>query len=775
MVKKLYITEKQKKAIAAQEQVGGKSRALVPGVADGGMMCESVGKDFNLKKEIASLMAFISSKINIKPYPKIIFKDEEQDGLFIKTGYYLPDEKSVTLFTAERHPKDILRSLAHELVHHNQNLEDPDRDWGHGGNLEEDEELKKLESDAFLRGNILFREWTETQKPRQKQNINESVNPKQEKWLRLQATETYGITDDFAKAGFILTTGELLDLSNGEEKRNMVHGALDVDGANLQDFLNVGEIRLQPEGPGIEFSQRPTDIQMTKIKEFVTWAGKSSLFVDYTEHGHVVWGKEYKAGSNDSLEKDIERYFSEGIEPKTGGNDVLDGYSITDFLEENIEDEMTAYHGSAAYFTKFDEKHLCSGEGAFAYGWGTYVTTNQSTGEHYAHVAMETNGKSQGFLYQVEIPDDNGANYINIQGNAPAVYTRIEQILMKEFPNCNKGELHQIIKYCRDRKVDSFQWFFDQIESAGISSRAVSKALDRNGIVGVRVPVKYREAGVGDEGYNYTIFRAKNVRIIKRTPVTMNEEYREQDIDLSSFNIQKNLNPKFWKDGHLDSRIRKKLLDIADDFVEYLGVDWVEPEDIIMTGSLANYNWSKKYSDIDLHILMDFEDVDERKDFVKKYFDSKKSEWNEKHKDIKIYGFEVEVYVQDVNEKHASHGVYSVDKDKWLTEPNREDLVAMKVNKKTIRTKVANYMNLIDNLEDSFMKSKSNEKENGQVQGKAEELFDKIKNERREELSKNGNEISNGNIIFKTLRRNGYLDKLVKLKTKAYDKMNSLT
>ena len=176
------------------------------------------------------------------------------------------------------------------------------------------------------------------------------------------------------------------------------------------------------------------------------------------------------------------------------------------------------------------------------------------------------------------------------------------------------------------------------------------------------------------------------------------DETNPDDVDLSSFNIKHELNPKFWKNNLLDSRIRLKLLDIAEDFIEFLGVDWVEPDDIIMTGSLANFNWNKKYSDIDLHVLMDFSKVDKRKDFVKKYFDSLKNQWNEEHGDLKIFGFPVEVYVQDTNETHASSGVYSLDKNEWLTEPKREKLAKAKVNKSLIRSKVAKYIDSIDDL-----------------------------------------------------------------------------
>lgn len=263
-------------------------------------------------------------------------------------------------------------------------------------------------------------------------------------------------------------------------------------------------------------------------------------------------------------------------------------------------------------------------------------------------------------------------------------------------------------------------------------------------------------------------------------PFTLKENIESEivnpeDVDLSSFNIKKNLNPKFWKNGVLDSRIRMKLLDIADDFIEFLGVDWAKPEDITMTGSLANFNWDEDYSDIDLHIIMDYSDVDERKEFVSNYFYSQKKLWNEEHSDITIMGFPVEVFVQDVNERHDSSGVYSLEKNKWLIEPEREKLASSKVNKTFIKDKVSEYMNKIDKLEYLLNKSKDDEYRLRRVMEKSDNLFDKIKGERKIGFERSGGkEINNYNIVFKALRRNGYIEKLVNVKSMAYDKLNSL-
>ena len=98
-------------------------------------------------------------------------------------------------------------------------------------------------------------------------------------------------------------------------------------------------------------------------------------------------------------------------------------------------------------------------------------------------------------------------------------------------------------------------------------------------------------------------------------------------------------------------------MEIAQDFYNSLETD-AELKDVTFTGSLANYNWSK-YSDVDLHLIVDYKDVNDDQDLVKDYFNAKKSIWNRNH-DIFIDGYEVEVYVQDNNEPHTSSGVYSV-------------------------------------------------------------------------------------------------------------------
>lgn len=249
------------------------------------------------------------------------------------------------------------------------------------------------------------------------------------------------------------------------------------------------------------------------------------------------------------------------------------------------------------------------------------------------------------------------------------------------------------------------------------------------------------------------------------------DEVDSQDINLSSFKLNKELNPKIWKGEKLNPKVRLRLLDIADEFWDDLDISWVSPKDILLTGSISNYNWSK-YSDIDLHILVDFNKVDEKVDFVKEFFDSKKKIWNDVHETLKIYGFNVEIYVQDIKEEHASSGIYSVNKDKWLIKPNKDESSSIGLNKYSIKEKSSKYMNKIDSLFDEFEET-SDMYEIEEISKKVKMLYDRIKALRKDGLGKDG-EMSDGNIIFKVLRRSGYLEKLIDLKALTYDKIMSL-
>jgi hypothetical protein len=216
-------------------------------------------------------------------------------------------------------------------------------------------------------------------------------------------------------------------------------------------------------------------------------------------------------------------------------------------------------------------------------------------------------------------------------------------------------------------------------------------------------------------------------------------------------------------------------LTIARDFISKFEIAAFQIEDVIMTGSLANYNWDENHSDVDLHILVDFEDINDDTELVKEFFNAVKDRWNKTHTGIRIYGYPVEVYVQDVNEKHTSTGVYSVLYDEWIVEPAIEKLKG-DVDEDDVQTAVADFMNEIDDLEETLLLTLDGigDKNLETIYDDAEALHDRIKDTRKSSLGSSTTEISTGNLIFKSLRRNGYLEKLNDIRTKIYDEINSL-
>lgn len=237
-----------------------------------------------------------------------------------------------------------------------------------------------------------------------------------------------------------------------------------------------------------------------------------------------------------------------------------------------------------------------------------------------------------------------------------------------------------------------------------------------------------------------------------------------EDIQDSEFaqqeKIQGKLNTEIWDRSLLIPEIRTKLLSIAKEFIKFLELPDLKVTDAIVSGSMANYNWTPQ-SDIDLHIVIDFSKLKDNQTTMRKYFDMKKALWTELH-DIKIKNHDVECYVQNSNEKHISTGIYSVAKNKWLIHPS---VKKVDYDVHGIKTKANAIANSIDRLQsipnknDRYLKSTK--------------IKDKIKKMRQIGLIKDG-EFSTENLAFKVLRRSGYIEKLTKIKNDALDEILSL-
>ena len=238
------------------------------------------------------------------------------------------------------------------------------------------------------------------------------------------------------------------------------------------------------------------------------------------------------------------------------------------------------------------------------------------------------------------------------------------------------------------------------------------------------------------------------------------EEISLEDVKLPVKYVHDELNQEIWDGDKLKRNVLKSLRAVAQNFYEYLKVD-VPVEGIWFTGSLANYNWTN-FSDIDLHILVDYSKIGDDRDFVFEYLDSKKDNWMNIH-DIKIKGFDVEVYAQDTEEEHGATGVYDIMNDEWLRKPSKQK---PSINKKSIRKKVKKIVDKLEKLESI--------KDVDKIQKKGKEIKDKLKKMRKAGLADVG-EFSEENLVFKYLRNNGYIGRLYDSMRSAYDKSLSIT
>ena len=233
---------------------------------------------------------------------------------------------------------------------------------------------------------------------------------------------------------------------------------------------------------------------------------------------------------------------------------------------------------------------------------------------------------------------------------------------------------------------------------------------------------------------------------------------------ISSFKVQKELNPDIWlmdDEGYkMRPEIRDSLLKIVEDYEEFVDID-LDVEDVVLTGSLSNFNWSE-FSDVDLHILIDFEDPSES--IEKKYLDSRRIIWNSL-RDVNVKGFESEIYVQDSKEQHFASGMYSVMYNNWVVEPEEKEVV---LDPKKILSKSKQWMDMIDQIEDNMERTSPNE-----LMYTVDDLKRRLKKYRGAGLADKG-EYSYENLTFKFLRRNGYVGKLMGLKNKLIDKSLTL-
>jgi hypothetical protein len=237
---------------------------------------------------------------------------------------------------------------------------------------------------------------------------------------------------------------------------------------------------------------------------------------------------------------------------------------------------------------------------------------------------------------------------------------------------------------------------------------------------------------------------------------------------INSFKFKNILSPNIWQNAEssdfsnvkLNPEVRKHLLDITETFIESLGTNSIDLHDVVLVGSICNYNWSQ-YSDIDIHLVADIKSFSSNANLAKEFFDTKKKNFTNNH-NITVKKFDVEMYVQDVDEVINSKGIYSILFNKWLSEPNKNK---RELDKESILSKVKQFYH-------EFAKIKKGGSAAEKIK-KIDALKAKIKKYRQAGLDKSG-EYGVENMVFKYLRRVGFIEDVNDLKYTLLDKNLSL-
>lgn len=205
----------------------------------------------------------------------------------------------------------------------------------------------------------------------------------------------------------------------------------------------------------------------------------------------------------------------------------------------------------------------------------------------------------------------------------------------------------------------------------------------------------------------------------------------------------KTLNTKLFNGDILKEDIRKRLLKVADMFREYCNLESSIIKDIIFTGGNAGYSYNK-YSDIDIHLVLDYNDIGHNRIFIQDWAYDKKILFSKQHP-IKIEGYPTELYIQDTKDHLVASAIYSLQNNHWIVKP---DNLNLHYDKKSIEQDALYFSDLVNEL----------------ISKKApiDKLLDikqKIILLRKQGLEQ-GSEFDLKNLEFKELRNRKILDKI---------------
>lgn len=215
-----------------------------------------------------------------------------------------------------------------------------------------------------------------------------------------------------------------------------------------------------------------------------------------------------------------------------------------------------------------------------------------------------------------------------------------------------------------------------------------------------------------------------------------------EDLTLQYHNI---LNQQLFDGDNLKPEVRQKMLAVADLWLDFIGIDKDQIDDILFTGGNASFGYNQ-YSDLDIHILMHVSNLGGNEKFINDYLYDKKMMFSIKY-NIKIKGYPVEMFVQDIGDHLAASAVYSLQNNVWIQKPTNLNLDL--THNAEIEEKERYYEDLVNKAIRQDVDI-----------DKMKEIKTQIIALRKTSLSVTGNEYDPNNLLFKELRNRKVLDKI---------------
>lgn len=593
-----------------------------------------------------------------------------------------------------------------------------------------------------------------------------------------------------------IVENKLVDLKNAMTSNNTGHSIFmseDVPPYEADEFEVCGEggnndfFHINKKKKLAEIEQNVINLAL-KLKPniFARWAVANEYYAKYFEKKkYAIEYYNWVTRTNKSFRLiDTEKYLAE--------NKILSETSFESWFGDSIliDSEgkpIKMYHGTSKKFDAFSKDFIgSSGSGCYE-GYGFNFTPAWSRA-----VCYSSGGNVIEAYLKASHPLKSNEHNITVN-QLVGILRKIDEglpitdTLVPNYESPRYGENWDERYYNRAVKVvaKNLIEFNEEYGDAGIyAGICESCSADPKKVIKIFEEMGYDSViFFEDDGRIKTVivFEPNQIKLVGNKTFNSNSEIMGENIEaevessevkLDSFKKNNTLAPRLWDENmDLNPAARLKLLDIADDFWDFVNITWVKRKGIFLTGSICNFNWSK-FSDIDLHIVVDFSEIDEKENFVQEYFNSKKNEWNDEHSNLKIFGYPVELYVENINAKTETGGLYDLEKNEWIKKPDSDNIKQIGLDKYEIKNKSAKLMTLIDNLYDEF-NATNDDAILRDIRRRVHKLLNKIKRMRKFGLQCGG-ESDSFNIIYKVLRRAGYMDMLWNLSSELYDKINSI-